>query len=368
MATGFAPYLLKSINELTGQDNPEFKITPTGFLKTLLQSNAVRGARVLDLNLANGQRRQVYVKYQGRYPLSAVVTTDNCDIDITPAYSEVELTATNVAKIGIYIPFADLRRYMEEAVQTVAIGQPSTSFMREFLESIYRAANAMLNRIDTTLLTAVTWGNNATTGNNAAVTVNINDDSSVNNLTEGLTKILADAFENEMWGTLQLVGSGLFNNFQIQKMAATAAQNGIDVTKFTGYNWNPDLYAASNVNWGTNVIGLFSQGAIGFVDLNKYLGAFAGQLGVSTLFQAALPVQTNQNDGTVNMMTFDFQLKPIDCPTELLDHYGQATSYDKGYALFITKNYGLFQEPVTYNAADRLAGNNGALKYVITNT
>ena len=367
MANGYAPNLLKSISELAGQDDPQFKITPSGFLKMLLAANAVRGAKVLELNLPSGQKRQVFVKYAQRDSLNSVQETDNCDIDVSPAYSESELTAPRVAKKGIYLSFEDLRKFTDDAIKSVAIGQPSTKFMQEHVAAIMRAANSIIGKIDTRLIGDVSFGNNVTTGSNAAVTVNISKDATINDLTTGITKILSDAFENEMWGSVDIVGSGLFNSNEIQKMAATAALNGVDVSKFTGYQFWADLYAKAG--WGTNQIAVFNRGSIGFVDLNKFIGSFAGQLGVSTLFQAALPVATNQNDGTVDAMTFDMQLKPIDCPTTLLNGYGEETSYDKGYALFITKNYGLWQIPSdAYRSDDRLTGVNGSLRYTITNT
>jgi hypothetical protein len=366
MANGFAPYLLKTINEVATQDDPQYKITSTGFLKMLLASNVIRGAKVLNLNLPSGQKRQVFVKYQQRYSINSVQETDNCDIDVTPQYLESELQDPRVAKIGVYISYEDLRKFQEDAIQTVMVGQPATKFMRDHVEAIMRAANAIVGKIDTRLLGDVVWGTNVTTGTNAAVTVNINKNVTANDLETGLTKVLADAFENEMWGGLQIVGSGLFNNYELQKVAATAALSGIDVSKFSGYSFSPDLYAKAA--WGTNQIGVFSEGAIGFVDLNKYVGSFEGKLGVSDLFQMTLPVATGQNDGTVPGLTFDVQLKPLDCPTELLNGYGEPTTYDKGYALFITKNYGLWQIPSdAYLTDDRLTGVNGALRYVVTN-
>jgi hypothetical protein len=366
MANGYAPNLLKSISELAGQDDPQFKITPSGFLKMLLAANAVRGARVLELSLPSGQKRQVFVKYAQRDSINSVQETDNCDIDVTPLYLESELTAPRVAKKGIYISFEDLRKFQEDAIRTVAIGQPSTKLMQEHVSAIMRAANSILGRIDTRLIGDVVWGVNVVTASNAAQTININKNANQNDLTSGLTKILADAFENEMWGSLDIVGSGLFNNYELQKIAAVAAMNGVDVSKFSGYQFWADLYAKAG--WGTNQIGVFNRGSIGFVDLNKFVGSFSGPLGVSTLFQASLPVATNQNDGTVNGMTFDMQLKPIDCPTVLLNGYGEETSYDKGYALFITKNYGLWQIPSdAYRSDDRLDGANGSLRMTITN-
>lgn len=368
MSNGFAPYLLKSINELAGEDDPQFKITPSGFLKMLLAANTVRGARALELSTPQGQKRQVFVKYQRRYPLSAVQENDNCDIDVSPQYLESELLNARIAKLGIYISFADLRRFMDDAVETVKAGNPSTPFMRELVQSIMTAANAIVGKMDQRLLDDVTWGVNAVTGTNAAVTVNINKDATKNDLESGVTKLLADAFENEMWGNLQIVGSGLFKNYELQKLASVASLNGVDVSRFTGYQFYGDLYAKASTKFGTNQVGVFSQGSMGFVDLNKYIGAFAGQLGVSQLFQMTLPVATGQNDGTTEALTFDVQLRPIDCPTTLLNGQGDEVTYDKGYALYISKNYGLWQVPSdAYNTTDRLNGVNGALRYVITN-
>lgn len=366
MALGYAPYLLKTLSEFAGVDDPEYKLTPTGFLKMLLASNAIRGINVLKTNTPQGQIRQVQVKYRQRATMGVIKESDDCDIDLVQPYLESTLVAPRIAKVGIYVSYDELRRYVEDAIRQESLGQPATTLMKEHVDRIMSAANAILGFIDTKLLNDVDWGVNKTTGSTAKKFVNLNKDATVNGLNQGLAELLNDAFENEMWGSLQIVGSGLFNNFQISKVAAVAALNGIDVSKFTGYNWFPDLYTSGT--WGTNHIGIFSQGAIGFADIDKFLPPFAGQLGVSTLFRASLPVMGNQNDGTVNGMTFDMQLKPIDCPTVLLNGYGEETTYDKGFALFITKNYGLWQVPTdAYSSLDRLAGVNGSLQYEVTN-
>jgi hypothetical protein len=70
----------------------------------------------------------------------------------------------------------------------------------------------------------------------------------------------------------------------------------------------------------------------------------------------------------MTMMTFDIQIKELDCPTELANSYGDLSTYDRGYAVILSKRYGLFQIPSdAYSTADRLDGVNGALNYEVTN-
>lgn len=369
MALGYAPYLLKSLAEFTGADDPEYKLTATGFLKMLLASNAVRGVNVLKTSLPTGQRRTVQIKYRPRATEGIVKESDDCDIDYVPAYNETTLSIPRVAKTGIYVSFEDLRLYMADAIQSVAVGKPSTTLMKEHVERVMSAANAILGHIDGKLLGDITWGTNVVTGLNTATTLNINKDATKFDVNTGIGKLMGDADSNEMFGKRHIVGSGLFNNYQRQLIGAGLGQNGVNNAQFESeYQWYLDLFASASSNLGANQIGVFDLGAIGFADIDKFVGSFSGMLGVSELFQAQIPVIGSQNDGTINGMTFDMQLKPIDCPTSLLNAYGEETTYDKGYALFITKNYGLFQVPSdSYSVLDRLNGANGALRYTVTN-
>lgn len=367
MATGYAPYLLRSISEIAGENDPQYKITPTGLLMACIESG--QDVRPISLDSNGGQKRELKVKYKQRASVNAVQEEDNCDINLVPSYAEAEITAPRTAKVGIYVSIADLKRLTDEATQGVTLGAPATGFMREHVHSVMTSANAILQRIDQRLLGDITWGKHVATGNNAAVTVNFNDDNTVNLYSEGMTAILKSAFENEMYGELAIVGAGNFLAYEMQKRAAGLGSNGLDVSKFSGYKFFPDLYANSDSFWGSNVIGVFSKGSFGLVDVTKWRTPFTGRLGTSVLFQAGLPVSTNQNDGTVKNMTFDMQLKEIDCPTTLLNAYGEETIYDKGYALYISKEYGLFQIPSdAYRSDDRLTGNNGSLRFTITNS
>ena len=105
---------------------------------------------------------------------------------------------------------------------------------------------------------------------------------------------------------------------------------------------------------------MFTNGSIHFVDFQKYVGFRAGKIEVSAFFQITLPV--NYGYGEV-MMTFDAQLKEIDCPTVLLNGYGDGYLRPRLRTL-PEQNYGLFQIPSNaYSSDDRLSGVNGAIRY-----
>lgn len=362
MANGFAPYLLKSLITIAGQNYPGFKLTPAGFLAMLLENSNIADLRITN---AQGHKKEIKVKYKVRNTEATVFDEDNCDIDFVPAYKEANVTNDKIVKTGFHISLETVSKYMEEASQTQSIGTPSTPVIREITDTIAHAANSIIMAIDAKLLSAVTWGTNVTTGNNAAKTLNIGKDNTKYVLDSGFPMLFNDAFQNEFNGQLLIVGGGLMNAHELTRMqnAMFAAQNGIDLSKFTGYKFYPDL--KSQTYWGANNIGVFSPGAIHLVDFQKYVSFQSGRLGNSWFAQISLPVNTGNGQ---TEMTFDLQVKELDCPTPLFNSYGEESVYDRGYGVYISKRVGLFQLPSdSYASDDRLANVNGALRYNVTN-
>lgn len=223
---------------------------------------------------------------------------------------------------------------------------------------------------------AVKFGVNQVTGSNAAQTVNIPKDATQFDLQSGITKILADAQENEFCGAINIVGSGIMNNFAIQQLVACCNAAGVDMSKFTGFNWYNDLYAKTA--WGTNQIGVFSEGSVGLVDITRFKGFRAGNKGVSTFFTLPLPVECPACNGGYDSLVFDAQLKYFDCPGDLAtDCDADDVPFERGYAVILSKTFGLFNIPsdayqneAAYGdcGTDRLTGNNGTLRYTVTNS
>lgn len=375
MADGFCPYILGQLAEITACNTPSYKITPAGFLRMLLENKPA--VELLQLDNGNGHLRDVRYKYKKRAVPSQTSTEDNCDITYIPRWLENSLATTNFRKAAFFIDDETMARYCADASATVAVGQPSTMLMNEFMKDIMNTANALIGAINQDLLTlqAVNFGRNQVTGSNAAQTVNIPKDATQYDLSSGITKILADAMENEFCGSINLVGSGIMNNFQIQQLVSCCNAAGVDMSRFTGFNWYHDLYAKQS--WGTNQVGVFSEGSVGLIDIIRYRGFRSGDRGVSQFFTMPLPVECPQCNGGYDGLVFDAQLKYFDCPQDIESDCDGTVPIDRGYALILSKTYGLFNIPSNayqnesvYDdcGTDRLSGNNGTLRYTITNS
>ena len=359
MANGFAPYVLKDLLTLSGQNYAGLKLTQNGFLGMLLENS-----NVVDAKLTNqqGHQKTAKVKYKVRQTTSTVVEEDNCDIDFTPVYKEADMTAVRFAKTGFHLSMETVSKYMESASSQVALG--GTTVLEEIANSIQHTADSIVTKINQRLLGDVTWGINVVTGVNTAGTINIAKNPALN-LADGVSKILSDAFENNFSDSLLVVGNGLMNSYELSKGLTGLNQAGLDISKFNGYKFYADLMSKTASGWGANKIGVFAKGSIHFVDFQKYVGFQKGPIGNSWFEQIDLNVS---NGLTTVPMTFDIQIKELDCPTTLMNGYGEEGTYDRGYAVFLSKRYGLFQTPSdAFAADDTLSGVNGALRYTVTN-
>ena len=81
-----------------------------------------------------------------------------------------------------------------------------------------------------------------------------------------------------------------------------------------------------------------------------------------------MPMMLTTSAGTTFQMNFDVQIKTVDCPTVIDNRYSDPITVGPGYIVYIRKPFDIFVQPGnTYGATDRLAGNNGTLKYIATN-
>ena len=370
MALGYCPAVLNHMKYIIGENAPEHKITPSGFLKAALEkgANATPVQDALSLSNTAGHIKDLRLKYYNRTIPSQMSTSDNCDIDLVQAYDEITIDTTSIVKFGLHFDDSTIARYCDEASKSINIGGAPTPFMQEHLAGLMAAMNGFVSKIDQTLLGQVVWGTNAVTGNNTAVSVNFNDDSTVNLFTEGYTKLLNDYALNEGQGTPIVVGSGLINAAMIQSKIAGLTQysplnNGAAANSFDYYH---DIN--SQTSWGTNQFGVFMPGTFGLVELDRYRGFRAKKLGLSTFWNMAVPLNMPGADGLLQMMYIDFQLRELDCAQEATVGY-ETTTLDAGYSLIMSKRFALWQVPNdAFLAGDRLTGNNGSLRYTAANS
>lgn len=366
---GFVPYLLKHLKESAGAAYPGTKITAPGYLKMLLTEQNRRGMQVLNegWNGDSSHFRELKVKYRTRGIEENTSEVDDCNIDVIPVYKEADAPLRFYRSVGIGIDDVTMARYMEEASSTVMVGKPATKIMRETLDALVEQLNGLFQGIDGDLVgvQAANFGVNVRTASNATTNININKQGTVNDLTDGFGRILADLVENEISGRPIIVGSGLFNNFDVSKMMLSANQAGINVANFP-YTFFYDKKTATG--WGTNQIGVFEPGAVTLLHRNKFKGAFAGQKGESFFFTMTPPI-VDQFGDSLSPFTLDAQLKYYDCPTEItVNSYGGTRVFDRGWVLIVSSYYDQFNIPSdAYDSGDPLDGNNGTLRYTITN-
>jgi hypothetical protein len=369
MSLGFVPNLLQHLKSVAGSAYPGAKITAPGYLKMLL-ADASPGVQIVNegWNGDDGHFREMKVKYRTRGIEDNTSEEDNCDVDVIPVYKEADVSLRFYRQVGIYLDDATIARYMAEASKTVTVGKPATAMMNETLGAIYEQLNGLFQGIDGDLVgvQALNFGKNARTGLNTSTSINLNKDSSTTDLTDGFGRILADLVENEISGNPIIVGSGLFNNFDVQKAMLGSNQSVVDISRFP-YEFFYDK--KTTTGWGSNQIGVFEKGAVKLLHRNKYKGAFAGTKGTSTFFTMS-PNVVDQFGASLAPFTLDAQLKYYDCPTDLqVNSYGGTRTIQRGWALVVSAYYDQFNIPSdAYASADALTGNNGTLRYTITNT
>lgn len=376
MAYGYCEALLLHLESIAGTNYPGKKVTVPGFLNMLI----TQPDRPFAAANVGGHYKDVRVKYMPRTTEAQVSTTDTCSVDFVPAYLETNVSVSNIAQTGVWVSDDVVRQYCEDASRTVAVGVPATQLMNEHLNSVLHAMNGIYQKMENILTDSVAWGTHVATGTNAAVTVNIEQDGTLNDLATGLTKLLLDAETNEFCGQPLMVGplGSKMHAYSLQnRYKALAPGEGFDPAMMAmnaGFNFFASGQAAST--WGNaNALGMFAPGSAHLIERLDNVGSFAGQRG-SSFFTTIIDPRTQcwTPNGLSNVQ-FDLQVKYIDCPDDLARLNGggavDPATLDaaRGYALIIKKRYALFQTPTNaFSGADRLDGSNGALLYTITNS
>lgn len=372
MSLGFAPYLLKQSKLVFQGTAPSTKITPLGYTRMLLE-NSKPNIVSTGIDDGSGHIKEMRIKYRTRLPKGKTSTTDNCDIDARPAYTEATISATMFRKYAIMLEDETIAKYEKEASAMTGTGgelKGVTPLMQEQWDLIMETVNGIMQDINDDLVTkqVTNFGTNQVSGSSAAVTVNFPLATTTNALTAGMTKVIADARANEInINDCYIVGSGLIDNYYIQQnqRAIGLAQNGLNTNQLSLPKFYHDFDCDSA--WGSNQFGVFEKNAVQFININRYVGYKAGQKGADWFGTLTVPVMDVQ--GNMIPFTFDIQMTYITCPTELvIGGYGEAQTVNRGWALIISKSFDAFNIPSdAYDAADRLYGNNGTLRYTGTN-
>ncbi len=353
--TGFAQATIKNLNLVAKQNDPQLKLTPTGFLRLLLENNAVTEINNIE-ELRKGLKRTIKLRYLQRGLESEVTDTDDCETPLGADWKEHEIEQPLFSKIGIFISDDEMRQYEEEAIQTLALGDAQQSpLMRGLYEVLLSKLIGLIGKIDSNLIAAqaTKWGANAAYSlATSAQTLTIGKSA---DFSTGYVKLMEDALVNEVSDKLLICGNGLITRYDIfHKLKTSADSEGIAALPLNAY-YDPRTITG----WGKDHFGAFAKGTIGFVDWNRYVGAFAGEKAGSVFFTLPVPVEL---DGALTSLVFDCQLKYVDCPEYNAE--GEVAQA-RGWKLIVSKHYGLFSSPSdAFAATDVLKGVNGSFHYI----
>lgn len=367
MANGFCPYLLQHIASIAGTATPQYKIETHGFLEMLVKAGSPDAIKVGNYD---GHKKTVQVSYRQRFTKAQTNTTIDCNVMLTPAKKEGTVTVGNTRVLAIHIEDQLIAQYCNDASVMMSMKglTPPTPVMNEVADIIFSGANALLQGVNEDLLGLVTWGKNVVSGSNAAVTVNLPADVSVQPLAGGMTKILTDYAQANLSNRPQIVGSGKMFAYTLQQAWKGMDFAGMDSKIATGmFDFYNDRDFAATV--GTDHFGVFEPNSIQLVQYLQNTGFQAGEKpGGSTFGILPLPMVDPTNNMIVPVK-FDFQFKYVDCAQNYTDAYSGATvTLQKGWSIILSKQFGLWQiYSDAYRNEDRDFGVNGALHYVASN-
>jgi len=348
---------------------PMSKLTPAGYLDSLLNNTS---PKVISMNVDDGSGyiKDVNVRYRKRAATGESVTSDDCSIQAEPVFYNQTIPALSFRKKSLYFDWDFIETFQEDALKVMNVGNPSTPIMEEALYAIINECNGLIGDINNDLLTAqvAAFGVNVESASNAARTVNFELTTTTNDLTEGITKLLNDAMQNEMrLSNAYIVGAGLVNQYYLQQAFKGLDGNGVNTAAATMPKMYYDPYTASK--WGTNQFGLFEKDSVSFLNVCKFRGPKTRRLGTSQFFTMTLPLADSLGGTGYRTLEFDVQIKEVDCPNASMTIYGQSTSVGRGYSMDIMCHFAQVNIPATaYKATDRMYQNNGTLRYVATNS
>jgi len=372
MANGLETHILLQAQSVFQGAYAGKKVTPPGYLRYLLE-NSNNNIIQKGIDDGSGHIRDVKFRYKPRLKTGLSSTSDNCDIDVIPSRLEATIPTTQHRKYAFQIPDDLISKYNKEASQLVSVGGEGTQTLKsvgmvmdEFWDTLMHFANGLIGdiNIDLLALKAASFGTNSTTGTNAVKTVNFPLSTATNNLSQGMTMVMNDAMANLFdLSNSVIIGGGLINNYYLQQPAKSADQSGLNTTQLALPKYYYDPY--TQTNWGANQFGIFDKGTTQLVIVKRYAGYKAGDRLTSIFGWFPLPVVDSL--GNVIAYPLDFQIKYVDCPTQM-PVGGVDTLVDRGYYIILSSSFAPFDIPAdAYMAGDAMFGNNGTLRYVATN-
>jgi len=257
MGKGLANALLIASREAFRGAAPIQKLTTPGFLQYLLDNNR---PNIISIGKddGSGYLRDVKIRYRTRGVPGKTTTTDDCSVQVKPAYTELIVPSTSYRALGITFSDDEMKKFETDALAQMNLGNGAvmTPVMKDVYEGIIEQMNGMFADINNDLLgvQSINFGKNVVPGDNNAKTINFALNTTNNPLNAGLTEVMSDAMANEIrLAGASIVGSGLINNYYLQQIAKSTDQSGLNTSQLALPKFYYDPYAQAS--WGAHQFG-----------------------------------------------------------------------------------------------------------------
>ncbi len=373
---GVAHSLLISSREAFRGAAPIQKMTTPGYLQYLLGNNK---PDIISTGKddGSGYLRDVKLRYRNRGVPGKSITTDDCSVQIRPAYLETDVPATSFRALGLTFEDDQIAKFERDAMAQVNAGNPvMTGVMKDIYEAIIENLGGLFADVNNDCLAfqAANFGKNQVTGVNTARAVNFPLSTATNPLNEGMTLVMADAMANEMkLAGATIVGGGLINNYYLQQSAKGNDQSGLNTSALALPKFYYDPYVATALG-GANQFMLLEKDAVQFVNQCRFRGAKAGPKGSDFFTTLRVPIMDSLGQGNMSAFEFDLQITYRTCASEVQigtyqEGVNEPVQLGRGYNFILSCAYQTVFIPAdSYGSGDRLSGVNGTLRYNATNS
>jgi hypothetical protein len=260
---GLCEKVQTSLNDLMGNNAPESKRTPVGYLQAILSPTNRAGFSSIPIDQGNGKKRSARITYAQRGTEADITDTYNngCtpEISKTP-FEDIVSVDTPLSTLGISFSEDEMRKLCEA----------DSAWMARVINSELNPFMTALNKRLITLQNA-NFGNFAD-GSNARkdrILINASGEAIYN----GEVAILNDFEDIDAGSRPMLIGSGMLRDYTRLTDVGCCNSVGVDLGAGGDFDYFNDRHVGGILGNANDFIGL-APGNVQLVTYNKYKGAY----------------------------------------------------------------------------------------------
>lgn len=264
---GICRNIQTSLNALMGENSPEAKRTPVGYLQAITSPTNTAGLSVIPVDSKNGKKHKVDIVYAQRGTEDDIQDTYNngCNADISKDLFEDTVEITDVLSLkGLTFTESEMRRLCESDQTWIA--RQINAHLDPFMTALNKRLLAKQN---------ANFGNFAT-GSNGVVSRQLLNVIAANNKVPnayGETQIFNDLEDIDYTGRPMLIGGGKLREYVRLSDIGCCNSSGIDNGQTGDFDYFNDRFVGGILGNADDFIAL-APGNVQLLTYNKYKGEY----------------------------------------------------------------------------------------------